>query len=173
MYKKFFSYIFGSNFRLLILFSLMSIFPLVIVYILQYFGVEPCKLCIYQRIPYFIIAVLPIFFLIRRDKSIYGLFIVLIAILSNVALSFFHLGIENKWFENKLCTGMMTEGGSFENMFLSVETLFHRCDEVKFRFLGVSLTGWNFVYCVFFFILVQIAVVMHFIRHKKDHKVMN
>jgi disulfide bond formation protein DsbB len=167
MLKKIFSFFFENNFRLLILFSLMSIFPLVIVYIMQYgFDIEPCKLCIYQRIPFFLIAVLPIFFIPFKKKSIYGLFIVLLAILSNVALSFVHLGIENKWFENKLCTGAIPHNGNFESLFLSANTYFHKCDEVKFRFLNISLTGWDLIYCLFFFIFVNAMIIIHFFKKK-------
>jgi len=163
---KIYNCITKDNFRLLILFSIMAIMPLSTVYILQYFfGVEPCKLCIYQRIPLFIIAVSPLFFLLKKEKSIYGLIVVMLCIAANVALSFFHLGIENKWFENKLCTGAPKEGG-FENLFMSLETMFHKCDEVKFRFLGLSLAGWNLIYCVFFLIFVQIFIIKHFFSRK-------
>ena len=165
--KKLYSYVFENNFKLLIFFALMAIFPLITVYIMQYaFHIEPCKLCIYQRIPFFFIAILPVVFLFFKERAIYGLFIVLIAILSNVALSFTHLGIENKWFENKLCTGVAQTTGNFENLFMSLDTYFHRCDEVKFRFLNISLTGWNFIYCLFFFILVQIVIIKYFLKKK-------
>ncbi len=148
-----------SDFRLLMIFSFMGIFPLAAVYIMQYFfGVEPCKLCIYQRIPFFIIAISPLPFVFKKEKALYGFFIVMLCVAANVALSFFHLGIENKWFENKLCTGVSQDSG-FENLFMSVETLFHKCDEVKFRFLGISLAGWNLIYCIIFLIVVKIFTI--------------
>ena len=167
MLNNIYSFFFKDNFRLLILFSLMAIFPLVTVYIMQYgFHIEPCKLCIYQRIPFILITILPFLFIFFKDKSIYGLFLVLMAILSNVALSFVHLGIENKWFESKLCTGIVPKDGNFESLFLSANTYFHKCDEVKFRFLNISLTGWNVIYCLFFFIFVQYIIIIFFLKKK-------
>jgi disulfide bond formation protein DsbB len=167
MLKNFYFSFFKDNFGLLILFALMSIFPLITVYIMEYgFDIQPCKLCIYQRIPFFIIAFLPLIFVFFKDKSIYGLFLVLFSILLNVALSFMHLGIENKWFENKLCTGSITDHRNFESFFLSDNYYFHKCDEVKFRFLNISLTGWNFIYCICFFITVQYFIIKYFFKKK-------
>lgn len=155
-----------NHFRMLILFSGMALFPLLLVYILEYFfGVEPCKLCIYERIPFFVVGFLPTIFVFDRTKAqaFKGFFVVLMSILCNVALSFYHWGIENKWFANSLCAGPgKRSDGGLESFFLSNQTLFHNCSEVKFRLLGMSLAGWNFFYCLGFFVLINFAIARHF-----------
>ena len=157
-------------FKILLVFSALAIFPLLMVYILQYFfGVEPCKLCIYERIPFFVLAALPLLFIPKlvQKHSFKGFFIVLIAVLLNVSLSFYHWGIENKWFENSLCTGFgKQESSNLEQFFLSSQTLFHNCSEVKFRIMNISLAGWNFFYCLMLFILINFAIARHFFIKK-------
>lgn len=165
MRRSYLKNLFDNDFCVLIFFSLISIIPLLIVYILEYFfSVAPCKLCVYERIPLFVIAVLPILFFFSKKNSIKGFFIVFFAILFNVALSFYHVGIENKWFVNNTCKGLNSSHGTLESLFLSSNTLFQQCDIVKFRFLKLSLAEWNFIYCLLFFILINFFLVKRFLN---------
>ena len=165
-YKDRIKNILENDFYALIIFSLIAIFPLCIVYILEYFfGILPCKLCVYERIPLFIISVLPIIFYFFKNHIFKGFLIILIVITFNTALSFYHLGIENQWFINSTCKGFNeSSGNSIENFFLSRSTLFQQCDVVKFRFLGISLAGWDFIYCILFFVLINAFIVKKFLK---------
>jgi len=86
-----------KNFYLFILFySLLAIFfALYVEYILQY---KPCKLCLYQRIPY-IFAIFISFVgynYFKNDKIL----ILIVAIFSvSTLISGYHYGIENNIFE--------------------------------------------------------------------------
>jgi len=139
----------NSNFlNLIFLFS--SILVLLIVYYLEFFqSVTPCKLCIYQRLPYFIIILLAISFLLIKNKNlkkITFLFYILI-FTSSLIMSVYHFGIEkNLW--NAL-TGCETNIKSFSDSDNLKEYLLNKnyvsCDDVSFKFLGISLAGYNII----------------------------
>ena len=86
-----------KNFYLIIFFiSLISIVSaLYIEYILQY---EPCKLCIYQRIPYIFAIFISLigFYYSTNDKI---LTIIIIIFILSAIISGYHFGIENSFFD--------------------------------------------------------------------------
>jgi len=133
-----------------LLFLFISILVLLIVYYLEFFqGITPCQLCIYQRLPYFIIILLAISFLLIKNKSlkkITFLFYILI-FTSSLIMSVYHFGIEkNLW--NAL-TGCETNIKSFSDSDNLKEYLLNKdyvsCDDVSFKFLGISLAGYNII----------------------------
>ena len=72
---------------------------LIFAYVIEYkFGHDPCKLCLYQRIPYFIsiLLILKIFF-IKGHERIF-LFILSLVFISSSILAFYHFGIEQCFF---------------------------------------------------------------------------
>jgi disulfide bond formation protein DsbB len=150
-----------NDFHILIIFSLIAIFPLCVVSILEYFfNVLPCKLCVYERLPLLIISIMPVIFYFFKNHTFKGFLVILAAITFNAALSFYHLGVENKWFINSTCNGFNeSSGNTIENFFLSSSTLFQQCDVVKFRFLGISLAGWDFIYCILFFVVINVFIL--------------
>ena len=133
-----------------LLFLFISILVLLIVYYLEFFqGITPCQLCIYQRLPYFIIILLAISFLLIKNKSlkkITFLFYILI-FTSSLIMSVYHFGIEkNLW--NAL-TDCETNVKSFSNTDSLKEYLLNKdyvsCENVSFKFLGISLAGYNII----------------------------
>ena len=86
-----------KNFYLFVLiYSLSAIFfALYIEYILGY---KPCKLCIYQRIPY-IISIFISFVGYNYFKNDKILFLIIITFLLSVLISGYHYGIENNIFK--------------------------------------------------------------------------
>ncbi len=142
-------YLNNSNF-LNLLFLFISILILLIVYYLEFFqGIVPFKLCFYQRFPYFIIILLAISFLLIKNqnlKKITFLFYILI-FTSSLIMSVYHFGIEkNLW--NAL-TGCETNIKSFSDSDNLKEYLLNKnyvsCDDVSFKFLGISLAGYNII----------------------------
>ena len=90
----------NTNF-LNLFFLFFSVLILLIVYYLELFlGVEPCRLCIYQRFPYFIVILLAISSLLIKNqkfKKLTFLFYILI-FSSSLIMSVYHFGIEkNLW----------------------------------------------------------------------------
>ena len=87
---------------ILVIISLTIISALIIEY---WLGYEPCKLCLYQRIPYFlaILLIIKIFFFKKYEKI--TLLILFLLFVGSAALAFYHFGIEQGFFNESLaCT---------------------------------------------------------------------
>ena len=65
------------------------------------------------------------------------------AILVSGGIGAFHAGIEYKWWEGfTTCSAPPSAGGgSALDALLNAPLI--RCDEVQWRFLGISMAGWN------------------------------
>ena len=86
-----------KNFHKIILItSLLSI--LIALYIEFFLGFNPCKLCIYQRVPY-LVAILISFLGIVYSKNLIWLYLLLINFFISFLLSGYHFGIEQEIFK--------------------------------------------------------------------------
>ena len=112
-------------------------------------NLQPCVLCIYQRIPYAVAIGLMLVAAILRKNSQFNLILfiatsVVFAIGSAIAI--FHIGIEQHLWQGT------TECGNFMKTD-SVEALrkqllaqpIVRCDEVAWSLFGISMAGYNFL----------------------------
>jgi disulfide bond formation protein DsbB len=117
-------------------------------------GYAPCPLCLEQRIPYYIaiplaavIAAAALRKAAPRPVLVAGLAILAIIMLVGAGLGAYHAGIEWKWWAGPQdCSGPLTPlgaGGGLLNQLQ--ETRVVRCDEAAWRFLGLSLAGYNFL----------------------------
>jgi disulfide bond formation protein DsbB len=63
----------------------------------------------------------------------------------NSGLAVYHAGIEWKfWPGPQDCTGPIDKIGSVGNLLKNLQSIsLVRCDEAAWRFLGISLAGWN------------------------------
>ncbi|MDB2550311.1 disulfide bond formation protein B [Rickettsiales bacterium] len=135
---------------------LLSFFPLIAAYIAEYgFGLEPCKLCIYQRIPFFIIiffALFPVFFFKNIKLKNYIFYLALLLLFSNMMLALYHVGIEQKIFELPAsCSG--ADILNMPNIDQLTELIMNKsaakCDEPEFEFFGITMAVMNVLYCLF------------------------
>jgi disulfide bond formation protein DsbB len=111
----------------------------------------PCPLCLMQRIPYHVIIplslLLAIAALVRapRNLLLIGFAAIAIAAACNIVLGIYHAGVEWHWWAGPAdCSGPLTDlrtGGSLLDQLHAVHVV--RCDEAAWRFLGLSLAGYN------------------------------
>ena len=144
-----------KNFYLFILsYSLFAIlFALYIEYILNY---NPCKLCLYQRIPY-IIAIFVSFIGYNYFKNNKILIFIAIIFLISALISGYHYGIENNIFkEFSGCTTKSLDIVNKSEILKSLNNNLTSCKDVNFKFLGMSLAGIN--------LLLSLFVVVYSIR---------
>src|SRR5262249_49987678 len=80
---------------------------------------------------------------ISRRLAIAGLGIIALAALANAGLGAYHAGVEWGWWQGPTdCSGAPNFGsGSLLDRLNNVRVV--RCDEVQWRFLGLSLAGYN------------------------------
>ena len=142
--KKFYIIIF--------VFSLFSL--LIALYIEFYLGYSPCKLCIYQRIPY-LIAIFITFLGISYYKNLIWLYFLLITFFLSFLLSGYHFGIEQEIFkEFSGCTGNSINIIDKNELLKLLNSEVNTCKNVDFKIFGLSLATINFLLSFIIFILV-------------------
>ena len=114
-------------------------------------GLQPCELCLKQRWAYY--AIVPLGLVIAlvarggapRPLLLAGLGLIVLAALGNAGLGVYHSGVEwGFWPGPTECTGPIGNLGSAGTLLDRLDSVkVVRCDEVQFRFLGLSLAGYS------------------------------
>jgi disulfide bond formation protein DsbB len=113
--------------------------------------IRPCPLCLEQRYAYYVVIPLGLVIALAaasgapRTALAVGLAIIALATLGNAGLGTYHAGVEwGLWKGPTECTGPVGDLGSAGNLLQRLDTVkVVRCDEVQWRFLGLSLAGYN------------------------------
>ena len=117
-------------------------------------GHQPCNLCLLERIPYGLSLVLiSAIFILRKNEKFFILLIIITFIFS-LAISFYHYGIEQGFFEESAVCGVkdFTENITKEDILKQLSEKTVSCKDVTFRILGLSLTSINIVVSIIFII---------------------
>ncbi|MDC3037616.1 disulfide bond formation protein B [Candidatus Pelagibacter sp.] len=137
-----------SKKNLLLAIFLISLFALVSAFFVEHIlGHQPCSLCLYERIPFFL-AILIVLINYKYDK-LEKYFIFLLAIIFFIAtmLSLYHLGIEQGFIqESMLCD--LEKGGNIidkDEILKQLQQKSISCKDVTFKIFGLSLTSYNII----------------------------
>jgi disulfide bond formation protein DsbB len=112
-------------------------------------GLKPCKLCLQQRVPYYIALPLALGVVLlarHRSPARVGLVLIGLVFLGSAGLGAYHAGVEWGWFAGPSdCGGAAAPApGSVEGFLRDLDrTRVVSCTEAAWRFLGLSLAGWN------------------------------
>ena len=114
-------------------------------------NLPPCPLCLEQRLPYHVVIPLSLLTaiaaLVRAPSKlvVVGFLVIFIAALCGAALGAYHSGVEWRWWPGPAdCSGPIGDfkaNGPLLDQLQSVQVV--RCDEAAWRFLGLSLAGYN------------------------------
>ena len=129
---------------------LISIFSLLsAVYIEFVLDQKPCKLCIYQRIPYVLAIFISFLGFSSKNKYMWLLLIFLIFVFSSL-ISGYHFGIENNIFkEFSGCTNQSIDLLDKSKILESLNKNVPNCKEVNFKIFGFSLATINLFISIF------------------------
>ena len=148
---------------------ILSIISLTIIsaLIIQYWlGYEPCKLCLYERIPYFLsmLVIIKILFIKKYEKV--TLLILFLVFMISAALAFYHFGIEQGFFSESLActTGDLSETLSKEELLEQLKQNSISCKDVSFRILGLSLAAINTI----FSLALSVIFIRLFMNYEKN-----
>lgn len=131
----------------LIIVLLSSIAALAFAYTAEHvYGLLPCILCIYQRIPYFInIFLVPYALILNNKLKLVLLVLCAISYLSGGLIASYHVLVEKGVI--KLETSCEQQGESATTIEEIRNQLIGKpaapCEKPQFVFLGVSMAGWN------------------------------
>lgn len=135
-------------------------------------GLEPCILCIYQRIPFVIGAVLGILGLALRNKpqvadAILG--VLAVNFMTNAGIAAYHTGVEQQWWASEVegCNANFAALGNVEapqttqsilENILSAPTA--NCAEIPWEdpILGLSMANYNVLLCLGIFAACLISI---------------
>jgi disulfide bond formation protein DsbB len=113
------------------------------------FGLRPCKLCLQQRIPYYLAMPLAAVAIVLpprwQQAALLGLALVFVV---SAGLGIHHAGVEwGFWLGPSDCGGTpAAQAGSMGDFLNQLQTTrVVSCTEAAWRFLGLSLAGWNAV----------------------------
>jgi disulfide bond formation protein DsbB len=141
-----------TQFGRALLVLLAAVVTLAVVWIFQWAGYAPCELCLVERYAFY--AALPVgaaaASLARAGKHGWaraGLALLALIFLANAVFAFYHVGVEQKWWQGPTaCTGSLSGPVDLSNLAKAVNSgSIVRCDEPALRLLGLSLAAWDVV----------------------------
>ena len=122
--------------------------------------IQPCPLCLEQRYAYY--RAIPLALVVAlaagrgasRAAMAAGGLVLAVVVLGNAGLGVYHSGIEWEFSKGPTdCSGPVVNLGSAGNLLERLDKVkVIRCDEVQWRFLGLSLAGYN--------VLISLAMAM-------------
>lgn len=138
--------------RVIPLLALAALAALGFAYTAEYgFGLKPCVLCLYQRIPYAIMVALGIVYTALNKPALRTpiLLLLILAAFTDAGIAAFHVGVEQKWWHGTEGCGGAGLKGSMEALRAAILAApVVRCDEPAAVFLGLSMTAWNLLYAL-------------------------
>jgi len=132
-------------FSILAFVSLVLIFAFIIEHQLDH---KPCKLCLYERIPYFLSILLIVKMLLVKKYERFTLLILFLVFFISTFLAFYHFGIEQGFFSESLActTGDLSKTLSKEQLLEQLKQESISCKNVDFKVLGLSLAAINTIF---------------------------
>ncbi len=132
-------------------------------------GLAPCILCLYQRVPWVIVAILAAVAFQPAlpapwRRGLLGL--AALAFLGNAGLAFFHVGVEQGWWAGTDACGAPAGGGSMalsspsdlRAALSQPQAAGPRCDEPAWDLFGITMAGYNMLISLFLGLATGLAV---------------
>ncbi len=135
-----------KNKLLLNMVLIFSIFALSAAYFIQFIlGHKPCNLCLIERIPYIAsIILISLVFILQKFERVIILLIGLFFLFGTI-VSFYHVGIEQGYFNESLVCNLTNFSNNLTNEQLLKELTEKpvSCKDVTFTVFGISLATFN------------------------------
>jgi disulfide bond formation protein DsbB len=110
-------------------------------------GLHPCEMCYWQRWPHataILLAALAFTAPPQSPRSRALTLLAALAIAVSGAIGVYHAGVEAKIFQGfTTCTALPRGANTADLLKQITHAPLVRCDQVQFRFLGISMAGWN------------------------------
>lgn len=148
----------------LVLCALVSFLFLAVALVSQYgFGLHPCDLCIYQRIPYAIILILALFgvFLVKNRRVRYIIAVVCaLLFLTDAGIAGYHAGVEAGIFKGPdSCSSDGGGGQTIEEIRAAIMNApLVTCSQAMAYFMGLSMAAWNMIAALLSFLALSFVL---------------
>ena len=146
---------------------LISFIALISAYFIEYIlGHQPCNLCVYERIPYFL-AILIVLINYKYNKlEKYLILSLAIIFLIATILSLYHLGIEQGFIQESLLCDL-EKGANIvdkDEILKQLQQKSISCKDVTFKIFGLSLTSYNMIISL----LLTISLIKIYFGYEKN-----
>ena len=137
-----------SKRKLFLTIFLISFIALISAYFIEYvLGYQPCNLCLYERVPYFLaILILLVNFKYNKLEKHFIFFLIIIFFIATL-LSLYHLAIEQGLIEESLLCNL-EKGTNIidkDEILKQLQQKSISCKDVTFKIFGLSLTNYNII----------------------------
>ena len=114
-------------------------------YIEHIINIIPCKLCLYQRVPY-IVSIFVCFFGYNYYKNLFWIYLLIVIFIISTFLSGYHYGIEINIFEEfSGCTSNNLNITNKADLLNSLQNSIPNCKDINFQIFGMSLATINLI----------------------------
>ena len=156
----------SNNIFLIIILAFISLAIISALTIENWLGHTPCKLCLYERIPYFISIplIIKILFFKKYEKII--LSVLFLTFFSSAILALYHFGIEESFFSEPLActTNDLSRTLSKQQLLEQLKQSTVSCKDVNFKIFGLSLAAINAI----FSICLSVIFIRLFMNYEKN-----
>ena len=133
-----------------------SIISNLFAFYLQYvLGHAPCKLCIYQRVPYYLIIAIGLINLLFNKYLKFSLFLISIVLLSELLISGYHTLSTFGFVEYTGCESatLPSDINQLKEALLN-DSLVVNCSNANLKFFGIPLSFYNTLFSAFFLLII-------------------
>ncbi|MCB1537967.1 MAG: disulfide bond formation protein B [Rhodospirillales bacterium] len=118
---------------------------LAMAYIAQYgFGLEPCELCLMQRVPYALGAVLAVMVFARPGWARGALAAMGVFFLAGMGIAAFHVGVEQHWWAGLPTCSVKLDASNIDVLRAQIlNSARVPCDKIAWEMFGISMAGYN------------------------------
>lgn len=133
-----------------------SIFSILFAFYLQYvLGHAPCKLCIYQRIPYYLIIGIGIIYLLLKKYLRFSIVLITILLVSELLISGYHTLDTFGFIEYTGCeSASLPSDISKLKEALLADSLVVTCSNANIKYFGLPLSLYNTLFSLFFLLII-------------------
>ena len=131
----------------------VSVGALAFAFAAQYgYGLEPCILCIYQRVPFainIVFGLLAFFLVSRNNMQLWLLRLSGLVFFVGACIAFYHVGVEQHWWQSAAsCGGKPITSAVMPNQLLkSLQQIQPKaCDDIDWSLFWISMAGYNIVF---------------------------
>ena len=127
---------------------LISFIALISAYFIEYIlGHQPCNLCVYERIPYFLAILIVVINYKYNKLEKYLILSLAIIFLIATILSLYHLGIEQGFIQESLLCDLKKGANIIDKdeILKQLQQKSINCKDVTFKIFGLSLTSFNII----------------------------
>ena len=133
-----------------------SIFSILFAFYLQYvLGHAPCKLCIYQRIPYYLIIGIGIIYLLLKKYLRFSIVLITILLVSELLISGYHTLDTFGFIEYTGCeSASLPSDISTLKEALLADSLVVTCSNANIKYFGLPFSLYNTLFSLFFLLII-------------------